>query len=105
MVIKMSDQQEVGILEGLLDEMRNFNIGLFNREERLRRIEICVACPNFEPVKVKCGICRCSIAPMVLMHSHSCPDGRWVTDDPNDPSEDAQTYFKGDGENPEAEAK
>ena len=97
MVIKMSDTQtSSGILEDMLEKMKFFNIGVFSREERLKRIETCVACDKFEPIKMECGVCKCSIAPMVLMHSKSCLEGKWISDDPDDPSEGVQNIYHGD---------
>ena len=77
-------------------ELKDFNIGLWNDEAREARIQICQACENFQPTTNTCGICNCSISFMVMMRSKDCVIGKWISDDPNDPTEDAQNKYGDD---------
>lgn len=84
------------LLETFTEQLKDFNLGIWNKESRESRIRICQGCENFEPETNTCGICNCNIGFMVMMRSKSCVIGKWVTDDPNDPTEDAQTIYTGE---------
>lgn len=72
MVNKMS------LYSKLLEEFKQFDLGIFNEEEQKRRIAICESCDQFNAENHRCKVCGCSIANVVLLTQNTCYLGKWI---------------------------
>ena len=61
-----------------MEELRNTNLGVFDKAQQERRIAICQACENYSGDEDhKCNVCKCNININVLFTANSCPTGKW----------------------------
>lgn len=69
----------MSLYDTLKEELSNYNLGFFNKEEQDRRISICESCPNFSGEETHtCSVCNCNINWKVMLMQNSCPEGKWI---------------------------
>lgn len=62
----------------LVEQLKDYNLGVFSVEKREERIATCQACENFVPVDNTCNVCKCNIGIMVMLGANSCKVGKWI---------------------------
>lgn len=68
----------MSIYETLKQELINFDLGVFSKEEQERRIAICQGCEEYSgDFEHKCNVCKCNINWRVMLMQNSCPKGKW----------------------------
>ena len=45
--------------------------------EKHRRLDICVACPHYTPIRKRCKACGCFLEHKVKFTASTCPIGKW----------------------------
>ena len=69
----------MSLYDTLKEELSNFELGIFSKEEQERRIAICQGCENFSGEEThQCSVCKCNINWKVMMMRNSCPAGKWI---------------------------
>lgn len=69
----------MSIYDTIKQELANFDLGVFSKEEQERRIAICRSCEEYSgDEEHKCNTCNCPINWRVMLTINSCPKGKWV---------------------------
>jgi hypothetical protein len=69
----------MSIYDTLKEELKNYDLGIFSKEEQERRISICQSCTNYSGDEDhQCSICKCNINWKVMLMQNSCPAGKWT---------------------------